>query len=108
MASLDMKKTFDSAHHERLFESLKNAGFLPAIIDVLRNWYSKLLVNVRWGSSYSAIFPVLNGTRQESVISTSFIVFINMFVVQLRGLRVGCVLKNMVVPLLAVFCMPTT
>jgi len=68
LASLDMKKAFDNVRHERLFEALKNAGLVQAIIDVLRNWYSKLVMNVRRGSSYSNMFSVLNGTRQGSVI----------------------------------------
>ena len=98
LASLDIRKAFDSVVHDKLFDSLKNAGLPQAIIDVLRNWYGKLVVNVRWGSDYSTTFSVFNGTRQGSVISpTLFNVFINLFIVQLRELGVGCVIKNMFV-----------
>jgi len=78
MASLDIKKAFDSVRNKTLFEALENAGLVQAIIDVLRNWYSKLVVNVMLdGSSYFKMFLVLNGTRQGSVISpTLFIIFI--------------------------------
>jgi hypothetical protein len=59
MASLDIRKAVDSVNHNKLFESLKNAGLPQAIIDVLRNWYGRLLINVRWGSrlsNYSTFF----------------------------------------------------
>jgi len=63
LASSDIKKAFDSVRHKRLFEALKNAGLVQAIIDVLHIWYSKLVMNVRWGSSYSNMLSVLNGTN---------------------------------------------
>ena len=98
LASLDIKKAFDSVNHDKLFDCLKNAGLPQVFIGLLHNWYSKIVVNVRWGSSYSIAFPVLNGTRQGSVISpTLFNVFINMFIVQLRSQGIGCVLRGMFV-----------
>jgi len=56
LASLNIKKAVDSVWHEKLFEALKNAGLVQTIINVLRNWYRKLVVNVRWGSGYSNMF----------------------------------------------------
>jgi len=54
------------------------------------------MVNVKWGSSYSNMFLVLNGTRQGSVISpTLFNIFINTFIIRLRSLGIGCVIQSM-------------
>jgi len=51
LASLYIKKAFDRVRHERFFEALKNAGPVQAI-SLNRcsayNWYTKLVVNVRW------------------------------------------------------------
>jgi len=56
LAFLDIKQAFDSC--TRGFLKLKYADLVQALIDVLRNWYSKLVVNVRWGSSYSHVFSI--------------------------------------------------
>jgi retron-type reverse transcriptase len=93
---LDIKKAFDSVVHDKLFASLENTGLPGPVVEIIRNWYSKLTVNVRWGNCFSDIFAVLNGTRQGSVISpTLFNVFVNLFIVQLRKLNAGCVVRSL-------------
>ena len=71
-------------------------GIPVSLVGVLRNWYGKLMVKVRWGSCYSEFVTVLNGVRQGSVSSPSlFNLFINVFIVHLRQQRIGCCIKSM-------------
>jgi len=91
MAALDLGKAFDSVNHDKLFKCLKKNGLPDIIIATVRNWYSSLFVNVRWGTSLSTSFSASNGTRQGSVLSPSlFNVFVNMFIDNLRHSNIGC------------------
>lgn len=91
LAALDIRKAFDSVKHDKLFDCLLKQGVPLILVDVLRNWYSKLFVNVRWGGSQSSFFDVCNGVRQGSVLSPClFNIFVNSFIVLLRQLDVGC------------------
>jgi len=91
IASLDISKAFDCVNHYKLYKSLLCAGVPVVVVDVLCNWYSKLTFMVRWSGSLSAPFVVSSGVRQGSCFSPAiFNVFINVFIVQLKFLRVGC------------------
>jgi len=84
LAVLDIKKAFDSVHHDKLCDSLVSSGVPYGIVNILRYWYSILCVNVRWGFRCFQFFAVFNGVRQGSVLSpTIFNVFINVFIVRL-------------------------
>jgi hypothetical protein len=41
--------------------------FLSPLVSILENWYSKLLVKLRWDSCFLYCFTVASGVRQESV-----------------------------------------
>ena len=43
IASLDIRKAFDKVSHFKMYKSLLDAGVPIIIIDVLINWYNKLL-----------------------------------------------------------------
>jgi len=91
LAALDIKKAFDSVNHGKLFSYLHVRGVPTCIINVLRDWYSKLIVRVRWGHALSEAVVVSCGVRQGGVISPGlFNVFINVFIHCLRSLQVGC------------------
>ena len=50
LAELDIKKAFDSVNHNNLFNNcILLRGVTICIINVLRDWYSKLFVRVKWG-----------------------------------------------------------
>jgi Reverse transcriptase (RNA-dependent DNA polymerase) len=46
LAALDIRKPFDSVRHDKLFICLLKQGVPLIIVDVLRNWYSKISVNI--------------------------------------------------------------
>ena len=63
---------------------------------LLVNWYSKLKVAIRLNNVLSYTFMVGSGVRQGSCLSpSSFNVFIDMFVVNLRRVGVGCHAKSL-------------
>ena len=70
---------------------LLSAGVPVAIIDVVCDWYSKLCFVVRWNNVISKCFTVGSGVRQGSCLSPAiFNVFINVFIIELRRLNLGC------------------
>jgi hypothetical protein len=91
LAALDIKKAFDSVKHDKLFNSLRSSGVPALIVDLLRNWYGKLYVNIRYNNGFSYCFSVLNGVRQGGVLSPSlFTLFVDAFISNLRMLNIGC------------------
>jgi len=56
LAALDIRKAFDSVHHDKMFDSLISTGVPDVIVNILRHWYSILRVNVKWGSRCSQFF----------------------------------------------------
>jgi len=69
LAALDIRKAFDSVHHDKLFDSLVATGVADVIVSILRQWYGVSRVNVRWGTRCSQFFAVFNGVPQGSVLS---------------------------------------
>ena len=90
-ALLDISKAFDRVNHLKLFESLSKTGLPTWLLVILINWYGKLTVAVRWKSTLSNSFRVNCGVRQGSSLSPSiFNVFMDLFIIKLRALSVGC------------------
>jgi hypothetical protein len=90
-AALDLSKAFDSVNHFKLFSALLKSGLPVGIINVICNWYGKLFAAVRWCNALSDVFHVGSGVRQGGSLSPAlFNVFINIFVIKLRLLDVGC------------------
>ena len=91
LAALDIKKAFDSVSHNKLFNCLLLRSVQICIINVLRAWYSKLFVRLKWGTALSDVPMVSCGVRQGGVISpVLFNGFINVFINRLRSLQIGC------------------
>ena len=46
---------------------------------------------MKWGSARSSIFPIVNGTRQGSILSPAlFALYVDELLVELRALGIGC------------------
>ena len=69
MAALDARKAFDRVNHVKLFHLLCDAGIPVHIIRLLMNWYSKILIAVKWNGSYSSFCSLKSGVRQGKVLS---------------------------------------
>jgi len=83
-------------HHYKLFRSLLSAGVPLIVVDVLSNWYSKMLCVVKWNSSLSSVFSIGSGVRQGSCLSPAiFNIFMNAFIVNVRQSDIGCHILNM-------------
>jgi hypothetical protein len=68
-ATLDLRKAFDSVNHSTLHSTLLQAGIPLPIVNIIRCWYSKLFVTVRWNNCLSEYFHVPCGVRQGSLMS---------------------------------------
>ena len=61
VATLDIKKAFDTVNHYKLFVSLLRAGVPLCVVAILADWYSKLFVTLKWNGCLSNWFPVHSG-----------------------------------------------
>ena len=90
MVTLDMTMAFDMCRFDVLFKKIK--AKLPAVVTrVLIYVYEKQYAWVRWGTSKSSEFSIVNGTRQGSVLSPAlFSVYIQELLDTLKELGTGC------------------
>jgi len=95
LASLDASKAFDRVNHVKLYTILNNSKVPKVFIRIIINWYSKLLVNVKWNNVYSDIFPILSGVRQGGILSPLlFNYYVNIIIARLRVSDCGCRLHD--------------
>ena len=88
---LDCSKAFDMCKYSILFDKLLGKGLPAIVVRTLVTVYEKQYAWVRWGSANSDVFPIINGTRQGSVLSpTLFSVDMDELLDTLRKLGVGC------------------
>ena len=98
VATLDIRKAFDVINHLNVFSALIHIGIPRSNIDLLVNWYSKLNVAVRWKNDFSCTFMVRGGVRQGSFLSSYLCnVFINMCIINLLRVGVGCHVKSLII-----------
>ena len=77
-AFLDAFKAFDKVNHYILFKKLSEDNAPEIFVKLLANWYSRQLLCVRWGTTYSKFFTVSNRVKQGSILSPFlFAVYMN-------------------------------
>lgn len=90
---LDISKAFDNLSHKCLFYKLLQRYVPLSLINILRNWYSKLHSSVRWGCIISNEFRVTCGIRQGGVLSPIlFSIYVDNILTKLS--KLGCMLNG--------------
>ena len=88
---LDCSKAFDTCKFSILFNKLLNTGLPPIVTRTLMFVYEEQYAWVRWGQTQSDRFPIVNGTRQGSMVSPAlWSVYLDLLIKELRQLGVGC------------------
>ena len=88
---MDLSKAFDLVEWVKLFTILQEKEVSPVFLRILLFIYRNQYCDVKWNSSYSHRFPVLNGVRQGAVSSPLlFSVYIDGLLRQLRNSGLGC------------------
>jgi hypothetical protein len=74
-----------------LFTKLLDKGLPAVVVRAIIVVYEKQFAWVRWGRARSEMFPIVNGTRQGSVLSPAlFSIYMDEILLNLRNLGVGC------------------
>ena len=88
---LDASKAFDRVNHKLLLQLLLKRNVPSPILQFLFSWYQTQTFSVRWNSTLSSGFGVLNGVRQGGVLSPiPFTVYLDELLVRLSCLGTGC------------------
>ena len=88
---LDCSKAFDTCKFSILFTKLINRGLPSIVVRTLMVVYEDQYAWVKWGGARSSLFPIINGTRQGSILSPAlFAVYVDELLQELRSLGVGC------------------
>ena len=91
MTLLDCSKAFNMCCFSTLFNKILKKGMPAVVVRTLVFVYERQFAWVRWGRARSDIFPIVNGTRQGSVLSPAlFAIYMDEILVTLRQLGVGC------------------
>ena len=88
---LDCSKAFNTSKFSILFSKLIKRGVPPIVARTLIVVYEDQYAWVKWGGARSSTFPIINGTRQGSILSPAlFAVYVDDLLQELRTLGVGC------------------
>ena len=84
-------KAFDTCQFSTLFTRLIDRGMPDIVVRVIIFVYEEQYAWVKWGGSRSSLFPIVNGTRQGSILSPAlFALYVDELLVELRSLGIGC------------------
>ena len=88
---LDCSKAFDNCQFSTLFSRLLERGMPAIVVRVIIFVYEEQYAWVKGGNSRSCLFPIVNGTRQGSILSPAlFALYVDELLVELRRLGIGC------------------
>jgi len=91
VAALDMSKAFDKVNHAGLWLKLLKRNVPRCFVSILADWYSKVFMCVKRGSSFSEFGRIAAGVRQGGVLSpVLFAVYVDDIIVNLRSSGFGC------------------
>ena len=89
--AMDLSKAFDLVEWVELFKILREKNVAPVFLRIMLFIYSNQYCDVKWNTSFSHRFPVLNGVRQGAVSSPLlFSVYIDGLIKELRLSGLGC------------------
>ena len=88
---LDCSKAFDMVDHDKLFEKLHKRKLPNIFLRFLYYTYSQQKARVKWQSTYSSVFKVINGVKQGGVLSpVLYAVYINELLNEFQKDGIGC------------------
>ena len=99
---LDASKAFDRVNYCKLFTTLLKRNISPIVLRLLLFMYTHQSLRVKWGSTLSKQFSVMNGVKQGGVLSPIiFAVYTDGLLERLKNTGVGCHLGSRFVRALA-------
>ena len=75
VCALDISKAFDTENHVKLFNKMMDKNVPLCCILLLKCWFDKSSICVRWGDSFSYFVDLKAGVRQGSSLSPKLFVF---------------------------------
>ena len=88
---LDAAKVFDRVSHWTLFSKMINQNVPLVIIRIIAYWYQMQTMCVKWGKVNSTYFNVLNGVRQDGILSPKlFAIYVDDLSHELSLCKFGC------------------
>jgi len=75
LASLDTSKAFAHVNHFQLYLTVMKQCIPVVFLNIIINWYSKLTIMVRWNTAFSDTLRICSGVRQGGVLSSHFLMF---------------------------------
>ena len=82
---------FYRVHHVKLLHRLCDIGVPLQVVRLIANWYSKIIMKVKWENCYSPSCIIKSGVRQGGVLSpVLFNVYFNVIVNSLQHSKLGC------------------
>ena len=88
---LDASKAFDKIHFGKLFTLLLKRNIPSPFVRILLDMYRRQEVRVKWKSTFSSSFSVVNGVRQGGVLSPLlFNIYLDVLLEKLKCTGVGC------------------
>jgi len=91
LCAIDASKAFDRINHSSLFTKLLEKNVPLCFVQIIINWYSKLLSCVRWNDAVSTSFRVHCGVRQGGILSPIlFNLYVDNLIESLQNSGLGC------------------
>ena len=88
---LDASKAFDRVNYCKLYATLLKRNISPIVLRLLLFMYTHQSLRVKWGSTLSKQFSVMNGVKQCGVLSPIlFAVYTDGLFERLKNTGVGC------------------